>query len=115
MKTALTMNARRALTVALIAAPVLILQGCYEDDYLARRDTISLGAGDANATNAATHTIDPWPAHAKNTDIDLDGKRAEIAADRYRQNKSIPPRGLTTSDVAPASPNGGANGPVITN
>jgi hypothetical protein len=112
--TALTMTAKRALSAALIAAPVLLLQGCYEDDYLARRDTITLGAGDANATNAATHTIDPWPAHAKNTDINMDGKRAEIAASRYQQNKSIPPRGLTTSAVAPAPTNGGANGPSIT-
>jgi hypothetical protein len=103
-------SARLCLTAAAIIAPAM-LSGCNEDDYLARRDTVSLGAGDAIATNAVTQTIDPWNRNAKNTDIQLDGERAGVAIDRYQQNKSIPPKGVNISKIAgqpgpgaPASP-----------
>ena len=39
--------------------------GC-SDMYYDRRETISLGAGDAVATNKVTHMIDPWPRHSMN-------------------------------------------------
>ncbi len=93
-------KAKLALSVLAIAAPAALLQGCYEDDYLSHRDTISLGAGDAVATNAATQTIDPWPAYAKDTDIQMDGKRAQVAIERYQQNKSLPPRGVNTTEIS---------------
>jgi hypothetical protein len=99
MMTGLKKRGKFALTAAMIAAPALLLQGCYEDDYLSRRDTISLGAGDAIAVNQATHTIDPWPPHAKNTEIHLEGERARVAVERYQQNKSLPPRGLDTTEI----------------
>jgi hypothetical protein len=73
---------------------------CYDQDrylYLGHGDSVTLGAGDAVATNKVTHTIDPWPPHSRTTRIDLDGKRAAIAVERYETNTSIPPRGLTTS------------------
>lgn len=93
-------HARPVLTAIAICLPALLLQGCYEEDYLSRRDTISLGAGDAAATNAVTQTIDPWPPYAKNTDITLEGERAGVAVDRYQKNKSIPPRGLNTTEIS---------------
>lgn len=114
MITSFKMQARRALTVTTIAASAMLLQGCYEDSF-SHRDTISLNAGDAIATNAVTQTIDPWPAHAKNTDIDLDGKRAQIAIERYQKNKTIPPQGLNTSDVTSQSGSSGQGGAQITN
>jgi hypothetical protein len=91
--------ARLALTAAAIIAPAM-LSGCNEDDYLARRDTVSLGAGDAIATDAVTQTIDPWPRHAKNTEITQEGERARVAIERYQQNKSIPPRGVNTTTIS---------------
>jgi hypothetical protein len=99
MMTGLKRRGKFALTAAMIVTPAILLQGCYEDDYLSRRDTVSLGAGDAIAVNKATHTIDPWPAHAKDTDIHLEGERARVAIQRYQQNKSIPPRGLSTTEI----------------
>jgi hypothetical protein len=98
MMTGLKTALRLAATLAAMAAPTVLLQGCYED-YFSHRDTVSLGAGDAIATNAATQTIDPWPPYAKNTDINLDGKRAQVAMQRYQQNKSIPPQGLNTTEI----------------
>jgi hypothetical protein len=73
---------------------------CYEQDrylYLGHGDSVTLGAGDAVATNKVTHTIDPWPPASRKTRIDMDGKRAAIAVERYQTNTSIPPRGLTTN------------------
>ena len=97
--TGFTRRAKLAFSLIAISTPALLLQGCYDDSYYAHRDTITLGAGDAIATNAAVHTVDPWPPHAKNTDIDLEGERARVAVERYQKNKSIPPRGLNTTEI----------------
>lgn len=91
--------ARLCLAAAAIIAPAM-LSACMDDDYFARRDKISLSAGDAVATNAVTQTIDPWPLHSKNTDINQEGNRAGVAVDRYQQNKSVPPKGINTTTVS---------------
>lgn len=102
----------KILTAVLIAAPAL-LSGCNEDDYLSRRDTVSLGAGDAQATNAATQVIDPWPPHSKNTTINIDGARVQVGTERYQANKSLKPKGLSGGETAG---NGTADsGPMIKN
>jgi hypothetical protein len=107
----------RIAIAAVIAAPALLLAGCYEDDYLSRRDTVTLGAGDAAATNAATHTIDPWPPQSKNTNINVDGARVQVGMDRYQQNNSIRPKGLGASSGSngDSGNGGGGNGAQITN
>jgi hypothetical protein len=60
---------RSSRSKALIAAVVIpgFLAGCA--DSLNHRDTITLGLGDAVETNAAIHTIDPFPKNAENTRI----------------------------------------------
>jgi len=101
-------------------ALVLVLVGtglgsCYEDDryrYLSHSDTITLGAGNANAVNAATQTIDPWPPESKENRIDMDGKRAHIAVKRYETNTSIEPKGLSTS-TASQSDSGDSGAPAV--
>jgi hypothetical protein len=103
---------RFALAAAAIAAPAM-LSGCNEDDYLARRDTVSLGAGDAVAVNAVTQTIDPWNRNAKNTEINQEGERARVAVERYQLNKSIPPKGVNTTTISSqAGPGGQASAQV---
>jgi hypothetical protein len=103
---------RFALTAAAIVAPAM-LSGCNEDDYLARRDTVSLGAGDAVAVNAVTQTIDPWNRNAKNTNINQEGERARVAVERYQLNKSIPPKGVNTTTISSqAGPGGQASAQV---
>lgn len=59
------------------------------------------GYGNAVRQNNSVMIIDPQPATAANTNLDLDGRRAGIAIERYRNNKVIPPVRLRTSDVLP--------------
>lgn len=79
------------------------LQGCYDDRYLAHRDGIELGSGDAVLADKATHAIDPWPEAAADSDIPMDGQRAAVAIKRYEQNKVVPPRGLGSTTVSAQS------------
>ena len=106
--------ARLALAATAIIAPAMLF-GCNEDDYLARRDTVSLGAGDAIATNAVTQTVDPWNRNAKNTDINQEGERARVGVERYQLNKSIPPKGINTTTVSSQAGPGGQAAAQIKN
>lgn len=86
----------------LLATP---LGGCLSSDlidpqgYLDRRDTISLHAGDAIATNKVTQMYDPWPAYSADYNLVTNGQRAQAAVERYRQNRVIPPRGISASGI----------------
>ncbi len=84
----------RAAALGVIAASAL--GGC-SDIYFDRRETVASGAGDAVASNIAVQTIDPWPPYVGDTRIAMNGDRAVIAAQRYRFNRVIPPRGTGTS------------------
>lgn len=76
------------------------LAGCAEPDlYFDRRETVSLHAGDAVATNIAVQTIDPWPREAGRRDIAYNGDRMEAAGERYRTGKTTPLSGLSTTSV----------------
>lgn len=86
------------LAVAAWGAALPLLADDY--DYYDRRDTISSSAGNANAANIATQTIDPWPPYVGNTHYPFDGRRAGVAITRYQQNKSIQPRGLNTTTIS---------------
>jgi len=58
------------------------------------------GYGNAVKENAAVMIIDPQPAAAANVNLDLDGRRAGIAIERYRTGTVIPPEEQrTTNDV----------------
>jgi hypothetical protein len=100
---------RISITAVLVAA-TFVLTGCYDNlsrgNYLRRSDTITLGAGDAVAFNKAVQTIDPWPWHARNDRIDMDGSRALLAARRYKEDKVKKPQTLDTA--GPVAPSGGA-------
>ena len=89
-------------TVVVFAA---LLGGCSlhsdwvdPNGYLDRRDTISLHAGDAVATNKVTQMVDPWPAHSANNNIAFNGDRMQKAIERYRHNKVTSPDSMTSSD-----------------
>jgi hypothetical protein len=54
-------------------------------DYLQRSVTITMGAGNAKDTNAAIHTINPWPPYVGNTHIHTTGRQAADSIERlYR-------------------------------
>jgi hypothetical protein len=69
------------------------------DEYNRRSDSITLGLGNAVAHNIAVQTIDPWPAYVGKSRIDVDGERIMKGVTRYKENKSIPPRGLATESI----------------
>jgi hypothetical protein len=60
------------------------------EQYFQRKDTVTLGAGDAKAVNSATHVIDPWPRNVGNTRIPGNGERMAGAVERYRDVSKLP-------------------------
>src|SRR5208282_5328550 len=55
-------------------------------EYFERGLTISPDGGNAKDTNAAIHTIDPWPPYVGNTRISQDGRAAVNAVERMYKN-----------------------------
>ncbi len=87
-----------AITLSL-AASLIMLTGCRaENRYLARRDTITLGAGEAVARNNAIQVINPWPKHSQNPYFNTDGKRMMVGIERYQANESLEPEGSDTTE-----------------
>ncbi len=89
-------NKLRPLAAATAAS--LLLAAC-SDIYYDRRDAIHLSVSDANASNIAVQTIDPWPRHAAERNILMNGEKIQPAIQRYKEGKVTPPRGLGTSSV----------------
>jgi hypothetical protein len=101
----------RWLLPALFA--VSALAGCADaDQYLDRRDTISLHAGDSVASNIIVQTVDPWPRSAGNRNIQANGDRMQAAGERYRTGRVTPLNGLSTSALLEASSGGEGNAPA---
>ncbi|MBY0530724.1 MAG: hypothetical protein K2P86_02015 [Xanthobacteraceae bacterium] len=86
----------------------LSLAAC-ADIYYDRRDTVHLTAGNANASNIAVQTIDPWPRYAANRNILVNGEKIQPAIQRYKEGKVTPPRGLGTSSIELSTSPGGEN------
>jgi hypothetical protein len=57
-------------------------------EYIQRDVRISPFGGDANDTNAAIHTIDPWPRYARHTRIPGNGEESVGAVGRMYKNPS---------------------------
>src|SRR5262245_54744608 len=92
-----------ALAVASLLAAAVGVAGCSSDhihEYRAHTDKVTAGAGDAMASNRAVHTVDPWPAYSQKTQIDMDGKRAQVAVRRYESNTTSKPQGLSSGSSA---------------
>lgn len=87
---------KNLLSLAGIAIAVAV-SGCVHDEYFERRDTITIGAGDAVARNRAVQTIHPRPRHAYRTRLLHDGTRINNAMEAYR--KGTPSDDSDTSDT----------------
>jgi hypothetical protein len=112
-----TQLARVAVRPVLVAALLVALTGCSE--YLARRDGITLNAGNAVMTNQVTQMVDPWPRNAGNRNIAFNGERMDAAYQRYRTGHVTPPRGISTgttyqAPTAPPAANLTPVGPTVT-
>jgi type IV pilus biogenesis protein CpaD/CtpE len=68
--------------ISLCTAIGIVLSSCSE--YLDRRDTLMFGSGEAVQTNIVTQVVDPWPPHARNRSMNVDGERLQGAIRRYR-------------------------------
>ncbi len=102
----------RTLALALL---LCAMTGCSE--YLDRRDTIALGAGDAVATDEMTQMVDPWPRVAAQRNIGFNGERMESAVQRYKTNRTYQPSNSGTSTSyapTPAPANQAPVGPTVT-
>jgi hypothetical protein len=81
-----------ALMLGLIGAAILPYECSAQmldnpfSEYIQREVTITPGGGDANDTNAAIHTIDPWPAYSRNTRIPGNGRLSVDAVERMYRN-----------------------------
>src|SRR5690348_10354629 len=85
------------LKITAIVAGTVCLAGCAYPSYQ-DSNTQYPGFGDAVRQNNAVMIIDPNPAGAQVTDIDMDGARAALAINRYQKGKVIPPKTLSTVD-----------------
>ena len=78
--------------------------------YFHRSDKITLGEGDANAVNTATHVIDPWPRYVGNRRIPGNGDRLSRAVERYRQGSYRQPAPPISPYVGTGAGGGGFGG-----
>jgi hypothetical protein len=62
-----------------MAALAGLLSGCAQDDFM-RTEGLTLGVGDAVATNSALQIIDPWPAGVEDTVLNPPADRGDLAA-----------------------------------
>lgn len=92
-------NCAKSLGSGIVLVTVLAACSPGADLYFDRRDTIHLTSGNANASNIAVQTIDPWPQHAANRTILTNGEKIQPAIQRYKEGKVTPPRGLGTSSI----------------
>ena len=76
------------------------------NDYVARKDTIVWGAGDAIAYNKAIHVIDPWPPASADTRIPVSGRRVADAIERYEIRANTLGKGDAGGAVPIAAPPG---------
>lgn len=79
--------------------------GAESGDYLSRRDTISLSAGNASRANIAIQTPTPWPSYINDTDIPGSGPRAVNAIQSLNktQPKGAAPVTLPQINFTPPS------------
>lgn len=79
--------------------------GSCSEQYLARRDSLAPGTGDAVQANIAAQVIDPWPPHAQTTNLMINGQRAQHAMENFRNPSSV----NAPAAPAPASTPTGVN------
>lgn len=90
---------RFSKTLAIVILATTTLGAC-SDLYFDRRQSVSLAAGDAVASNKVAQMVDPWPASSVRRDIAYNGEKMQTSVERYRNGRIIAPVNATTSSVA---------------
>jgi hypothetical protein len=85
-------------TIFIASATMLVLSGCAKDDAL-RTEGLTLGAGDAVATNSALQIIDPWPAGVEDTELIIPSDRGGAVAAASAESSGAASAPPTTSGV----------------
>ena len=95
-------SARNRTAIAVLGA-CLLMSGCA--DYMAHRDSVTLGLGDAPQANIGIQAIKPFPPDAWNTRIGGDGRTVARAQQRYAPTAVIVPVPAvsTTTEAAPTN------------
>jgi hypothetical protein len=83
------------------------LDNNYIYDYLTRRDSITVGLGDAPTSNIIIQHPTPWPSYINNTDIKTSGAQGVGALDRMMQNYLS--SGGSTSTATADTPTSGSS------
>ena len=91
------MRTRRTLPLLLLAGTI---SACGPYAYRQSGTPIP-GFGNAIRQNAAVQIVDPQPAGAANTTIDMDGRRALLAIEAYRTGTVLEPTELSTTEIVP--------------
>jgi hypothetical protein len=90
-------TAAGALVAVGLGFPAIAGGNEYFDEYLARRDTITVAPGNATDTNKAVQSFTRWPRASREDRWLSDGEVARRAAVRYRTNKVTLPRTLSNT------------------
>lgn len=100
----------RTIALLLSAAALSACSGLYGHDefsnYTQRKDTLTLGAGDAKAQNMTTHANSYWPRYVGDRNLEQHGERAAKAVECYRGGPQAK-QPVTTSQTN-VTPTGGA-------
>ena len=83
------------------------LDNNYIYDYMSRRDSITVGLGDATTSNIIIQHPTPWPSYINNTDIKTSGAQGISALDKMMQ--SYLSSGGSTSTGTTDTPTSGAS------
>jgi hypothetical protein len=104
-----------ALALVLFAALMAREAGAGEDQdfedffgsYTHRVEGVTVGAGDAPASNTAAQIIDPWPVYSQDRQIRSESQRMIGAIRRYHTNSAA--KSLSAQDTDPAGPDAQAD------
>lgn len=92
----------------ILIASVGIGAGACSNEYYVRGDRIRFEAGDAVATNIAVQVPHPNPPRSNDTNIPMDGVKAQKAIERYRNGDKKSDGGMAIPVI---SDNGSNNNP----
>lgn len=81
------------INLVLVAGMVVLLGGC------AAKPSLSRDFGVSTTSNTANQTLDPKAAERDMVPPSLDGRKAEMAVDRYRKDKSTDSREKLVEDM----------------